>query len=217
MVASKTTKQRAWCGFCAVATPLSVGLLLGSAGSLSYKGTAGSSLDRCTFSPTDTAYVYPGQPSALDTPAHSALFEDVCIHGGTESPKEFQPAVPQRDRTYVCACCGEPLFAGESKFDSKTGWPSFSAPIGPGAIGYARDGAFTSTEVHATATAAAHTWAIGLQPPSHMDMDMVVAGALRPLRSAPGSRLHGRSPADRPPLLHRWRVPAQGGGSARLR
>ena len=111
----KTTKQRAWCGFCAVATPLCVGLLLGSAGSLSYKGTAGSALDRCTFSPTDTAYVYPGQPSALDMPAHSALFEDVCIHGGTESPKEFQPAVPQRDRAYLCACCGEPLFAGESK------------------------------------------------------------------------------------------------------
>ena len=149
-----TTKQRAQCGFCAVATPVCVGLLLGSAGSLRYKGTAGSSLDRCTFSPTDTAYEYPDQPSARDTPAYSDLFRDVCIRGGTERAEEFQPAVPQRNRTYVCACCGAPLFAGESKFDSGTGWPSFSAPIGPGAIGYARDGFFTSTEVHLCARAA---------------------------------------------------------------
>jgi peptide-methionine (R)-S-oxide reductase len=145
---TKTTKQRTLCGICAVATPVCIGLLLGSAGSLNYKGQAGSSLDRCTFSTNDSAYEYPEQPSALDRPAHSDLFEDVCIHGGTERPKEFKPTLPQHSRNYVCACCGEPLFSGESKFDSGTGWPSFSAPIGPGAIGYARDGMFTSTEVH---------------------------------------------------------------------
>jgi peptide-methionine (R)-S-oxide reductase len=45
---------------------------------------------------------------------------------------------PYRDEKqhgeYRCVCCGAPLFSSETKFDSRTGWPSFWAPIDPGSV-----------------------------------------------------------------------------------
>ena len=35
---------------------------------------------------------------------------------------------------YVCAACGQPLFESEDKYDSRSGWPSFTRPAEPNAV-----------------------------------------------------------------------------------
>jgi peptide-methionine (R)-S-oxide reductase len=55
----------------------------------------------------------------------------------------------KRPGTFVCAGCGQQLFAADTKFESGTGWPSFWSPL-DGAVGTTEDRAFgmTRTEVH---------------------------------------------------------------------
>ena len=36
--------------------------------------------------------------------------------------------------TYACVCCGAPLFDSETKYDSRTGWPSFWQPVSEEAV-----------------------------------------------------------------------------------
>ena len=51
--------------------------------------------------------------------------------------------------TYQCVCCGQDLFASETKFDSGTGWPSFWQPVAKEAVAEKDDRSWfaTRTEV----------------------------------------------------------------------
>jgi methionine-R-sulfoxide reductase len=53
----------------------------------------------------------------------------IARNKGTEAPFCGFFVDNHKDGVYSCVCCGLPLFASGSKFDSGTGWPSFFQPI----------------------------------------------------------------------------------------
>lgn len=52
---------------------------------------------------------------------------------GTEARMSSAYVHEKGSGTYMCAACGNPLFASDAKFDSGSGWPSFDTAI-PGAV-----------------------------------------------------------------------------------
>lgn len=48
---------------------------------------------------------------------------------------------------YTCICCGTPLFDSSIKFNSGTGWPSFTQPIKENAIKYEKDTSYGMVRV----------------------------------------------------------------------
>lgn len=59
---------------------------------------------------------------------------NVTRQHGTERPFSHPFNDEHRQGIFRCVCCSEPLFASTAKFNSGTGWPSFTAPISDHAV-----------------------------------------------------------------------------------
>ena len=64
---------------------------------------------------------------------------DVCRLGGTEAPFSGQYNDSKEPGVYQCVACDLPLFSSGEKFDSGTGWPSFTDAMVPGNLEFRDD------------------------------------------------------------------------------
>ena len=74
----------------------------------------------------------------------------ILREAGTERPYSSPLNDEKRAGVFVCAGCGNWLYSSKTKYDSRTGWPSFWAPIDKGAVKTSTDFkiGYPRTEVH---------------------------------------------------------------------
>jgi methionine-R-sulfoxide reductase len=66
---------------------------------------------------------------------------------GTERPFSSEMCGLFEPGLYACVCCGALLFDASDKFESGTGWPSFTQPIKENAIAYHEDNSYGMSRV----------------------------------------------------------------------
>jgi peptide-methionine (R)-S-oxide reductase len=94
--------------------------------SLAFLGRSAGSAQAATPSSSDAKWQL--SEAAWKKRLSPAAFQVLRQHG-TERP--FSSSLYQEQRTghYLCGGCQLPLFASATKFDSRTGWPSFWQPL----------------------------------------------------------------------------------------
>jgi methionine-R-sulfoxide reductase len=68
---------------------------------------------------------------------------------GTERPHSSELCSLFEPGIYSCVCCDTLLFDANEKFESGTGWPSFTQPIKENAVGYVKDISFGMIRIEA--------------------------------------------------------------------
>ena len=84
----------------------------------------------------------PRRVEKSDAEWRAALTEEqyyVARRKGTERPFSSELCSLFERGRYHCICCDTPLFDSTSKFESRTGWPSFTAPLTPDVVAYHLD------------------------------------------------------------------------------
>jgi peptide-methionine (R)-S-oxide reductase len=66
----------------------------------------------------------------------------VLLEHGTEAPFCGVFLQEKRPGVFTCRLCGLPLFHGGTKFESGTGWPSFTQPFAEGHLKYIHDNSY---------------------------------------------------------------------------
>jgi methionine-R-sulfoxide reductase len=104
----------------------------------------------------DADRTYPKPNEATIIQKLSPMQYEVTQHQGTEPPYKNAYFHNEEPGIYVDIVTGEPLFLSSDKYDSKTGWPSFTKPISPDRVVLSSDDTLGASRTEVSSRAGTH-------------------------------------------------------------